>query len=423
MQRTWIYGAVALLAACGTDGGDAVGEAITRDSAGISIVENTGTAWRVGEGWTVAAEPSLQIGGQATEPAYDLGRIVGAIRLKDGTIAVANGATNEIRFFDGAGTHLRSTGRAGSGPGEYAGMTAMWRTPADSLMILDIMVRRLTVLGPDGGLGRSFSMGGVGGSLAPSENGTVSFAIPSGVLADGSMVGLGLSFQINADQKGPVRDSIPAIRYGADGAVLDTLAYFPGVEVDQMTLSIGGQSFTTPTAVPLGRNSIALATAGRFYVATNEAWEIQVWDPAARRLSSLIRVASPSRTLDPAGIAIHRQEQIALMDAQTGGTPIPPPFREQLVARINSAPYPTTIPFIANLLADDAGNLWVQEQGQPGDQVPHFAVIDPSGRLLGRINLVPRFRPTHITADAIVGIWQDADDVEHVRVYALNRGG
>ena len=38
--------------ACGR-GGDGGGAAVTRDSAGISIVENTGPAWTAGQEWTV----------------------------------------------------------------------------------------------------------------------------------------------------------------------------------------------------------------------------------------------------------------------------------------------------------------------------------------------------------------------------------
>lgn len=420
MRQAWVAGLV-LAAACG--GGESGGPeaATTRDSAGITIVENSGTGWPAGQGWTLSAEPVVQLGGAADDPALDFGRVTGALLLADGGIAVANGATSEVRLFGADGTHRSSSGRSGSGPGEYTAIAGMWKGAGDSLLVLDIMVRRLTVLGPDGGVGRSFALGGMGGSMVPSSDGTVSFAIPAGVLADGSMLGLSQSFQINAAREGAFRDSVPAVRYGPDGAVRDTLGWFPGIEMEQLTLNFAGQSFSTPTPVPLGRNTVVLAAGDRFYVATNDAWEVEVWNPAGG-LAGIYRVAMAPRPLNSAGIATHREEQIALMDAQMGGANVPPQLREQMVNRINSASYPPSLPYIAAILRDDAGNLWVQEQDQPGDQTPRFAVLDPAGALLGYVDMPARFRPTHITTDRVVGIWQDDDDVEYVRVYGLDRG-
>lgn len=409
------------LTACGSGTGDGTGEVTRRDSAGIAIVENAGSAWAEGEGWQLGAEPLVQIGGVAGDPHFDLGRITGAIQLADGGIAVTNGATNEIRFYNPDGTHRLSTGRTGGGPGEYQMVIGMWRTPADSLMVLDIMARRLTVLGSDGGLGRSYSLGGMGGGIAPTD-GNVSFAIPAGILDDGSMIGLAQAFQINDAREGSYRDTVPAVLYGPDGAVVDTIGRFPGTELEQMTLTVGPQSMKIPTAVMLGRQSVALATARQFYVATNDAWEVQVRDVSGR-LQSLIRVASPPRRLSAEEIATSRTEQIELMDAQSPIGTIPPVIRDQMVARMNSAPYPETLPFVAGMLADRSGHLWVQEVSRPGDHRARFAIFDPTGRLLGWLRMPERFRPTDITEDTVVGIWQDPDDVEHIRVYRLERGG
>jgi len=420
-MRHWTSGAGLLaLIACGTADGGGQGEVTRRDSAGIAIVENAGSVWAEGEGWTLDAEPLVQIGGDAGDRLYDLGRISGAVQLADGAIAVTNGATNEIRIYGPDGIHRVSTGRTGGGPGEYQMVMGMWRTPADSLMVLDMMARRLTVLGPDGGLGRSYSLGGMGGSLAPTD-GNIAFAIPAGVLDDGSMIGLAQAFQINDAREGAYRDTVPAVLFGPDGAVVDTIGRFPGTDLEQITLSFGPQSMKIPIAVMLGRQSVALATARQFYIATNDAWEVQVRDVRGR-LQSLIRVASAPRRLSAAEIAASRAEQIELMDNQSP-IAIPPVIRDQMVARMNAAPYPETLPFVALMLADRSGHLWVQEVSRPGDHRARFAVFDPTGRLLGWVRMPEKFRPTDITDATVVGIWQDPDDVEHIRVYRLQRGG
>lgn len=409
----------ALLVACGGGGGG--GSAATvRDSAGISIVENAAGSGGAASGWSLSAEPTLQLGGDATSPELDFSRVAGALRLADGSLVVANGGSSEIRFYDATGAHRLTSGRQGSGPGEYAGIAGMWLTPADSVVVLDIMVRRLTVLGPDGGVGRSFHLAGMGGAMAPGADGNVSLAIPAGLLADGSMIGLSMGFQINSDRQGSFRDSIPAVHFGADGAVLDTVGWFPGIEMESMELSFMGQTMRVPTQVPLGRNTIALAANGRFYVATNNSWEVQVWEPG-QGVKRLIRVNQPVRTINSAGVARHREELIEQMDAQ-GGSQIPAVLRDQMVTRINSAPYPSTLPFVVNMLMDTAGHLWVQEQDQPGDRSPRFAVFNPEGELVAWVDMPERFRPTQITRDAVIGVWQDDDDVEYLKVYQLTRG-
>lgn len=420
MRRTRVPGLAMLTLAVGCGGGDDGGSAATvRDSAGIAIVENEG-GQGLAAGWSLSAEPTLQLGGDAVTPELDFSRIAGALQLADGSLAVANGGSSEIRFYDASGAHKLTSGREGSGPGEYAGIAGMWRTPADSLVVLDIMVRRLTVLGPDGGVGRSFHLAGMGGAMAPTADGNVSLAIPAGLMADGSMIGLSMGFQINSDREGSFRDSIPAVHFGADGAVLDTVGWFPGIEMESMELSFMGQTMKIPTQVPLGRNTIALAAEGRFFVATNDRWEVQVWEPG-RGLTRLIRVNQLDRPLNPDGVDLHRKELIEQMDAQ-GGASIPAPLRDQMVTRINSAPYPAMLPFVTTMLMDAAGHLWVQEQDQPGDRSPRFGVFNPEGQLLGWVDMPERFRPTQITRDAVIGVWQDDDDVEYLRVYRLTRG-
>jgi hypothetical protein len=252
-------------------------------------------------------------------------------------VSARNASTSGAR----ADTHLNTSGRQGSGPGEYGAITGMWRTPSDSLVVLDILVRRLTVVGPDGGVGRSFSLGGLGGAMVPSSTGQVNMSLPAGLLDDGSLIGVSLALQINAERAGRFRDTMPAIRFGADGTVMDTLGWFQGIEMEQMTLNFGGQSVSTPTGVPLGKNTIIVAGGDRVYVGTNNSWQVEVWNPG-QGLTSLIRVARPPRTLDAAGVEQHRKDQIQLMDAQAGAS-LPPQLRDQMVERINSVTYPETL--------------------------------------------------------------------------------
>ncbi|WP_419943063.1 hypothetical protein [Candidatus Palauibacter sp.] len=64
----------------------------------------------------------MSIGTAGGDPAYELFRVGGAMRLSDGRIVVANAGTGELRVYDPDGIHLASWGGQGDGPGEFGPM-------------------------------------------------------------------------------------------------------------------------------------------------------------------------------------------------------------------------------------------------------------------------------------------------------------
>ena len=415
-SAAWLVGAGLLAAGCGGGGG----EAITRDSAGISIVENTGPVWPAGGGWKVVDSPTVDIGGGGTEPGQDLDQVAGPVRLSDGRIALSNAGTNEIRIYDAQGVHQRSTGRAGSGPGEFQNMTGIWLGPGDSLMVLDVMVRRLSVMDKDGAFSRALSLGGAGGGFVPVD-GKVDFAIPVAWLKDGSMLGMSQSFTVGQARSGVYRDSVTVIHYGPDGAARDTVGRFPGTETEQVPLSMAGRSFPAPLPVPLGRQTVGAAHGDRYYVALNNSWEIEVRG-ADGALKQLIRARVTPVPITEADQAAHRKEQAELMMGVPMMRNMPEALKTQLTAHIDQAKYPATLPYFAGLLVDEDGNLWAQEVPKPGTKSQIYVVIDPSGRMLGKVTTPPDLRVSYVGKDAVYGIWKDADDLQHVRVYPLRKG-
>ena len=411
MRGFLLPAAVLTVAACG-GGGEGGGAAVTRDSAGIAIVENTGPVWSAGQEWKVDSV-ILDIGG-------DVDSVSGPVRLGDGRLAIANAGSHEVRVYDASGAPLHASGRAGDGPGEYRMLAGIWRGPGDSLLVSDFMARRVSVLDRDAKFARSFSLGGNTGGLMP-VGGRIEFAIPQGWFADGSVVGVTMGFTLNQAKQGPYRDTVSALRYGPDGAVRDTIARFPGAEMEQMAMSMGGQSFSAPMAVPLGRQSVTAAQGDRFYLAQNDAWEIEVRDLDGK-LVRLIRLRATARPLTPELIAAHRKAQLEQIEGMPAMRSMPPAFKTQLTARIEQAKYPATLPFVSAMLVDSEGHLWAQEVPPPGDETATYAVFDESGRLLGRVTMPEDFRVGSVGADAVYGVWKDADDVEHVRGYRLRKG-
>ncbi|HET9514187.1 MAG TPA: hypothetical protein VFO95_09665, partial [Gemmatimonadales bacterium] len=250
--------------------------------------------------------------------------------------------------------------------------------------------------------------------------GRMTLGMPAGVFDDGAVLAVGMSFQLNADRAGVYRDSVVHVVYAPDGTVRDSIGRFPGIEMEQIPITFGPQSFKAPSPVPLGRNTMVAIQDDRVILGTNDSWELQVrgQDGTLRRL---IRVAQEPRPISPEQVTTHRQESRKLIENQPMMRNVPEQVRKQFYDRIEQAKYPETFPFIEGILAANDGTLWVHEQGDPGDERRVLAVFDSTGQLLGRVRLPDRFRPTHVTGDVIAGVWQDADDVEHVRVYQVRK--
>jgi hypothetical protein len=406
-----------LIVACGS--GNGTGSAVTRDSAGISIVENSGGQWAAGKGWVVVDSPSVDLGGPGGEPSSEVDGVAGPVRLTDGRFAIANGGTKEVRIYSATGKHEVSSGREGSGPGEFRMLAGIWSGPGDSLLVFDAMAQRLSVLGPDGTFGRTFRLGGGAGPALPT-NGRFEFALPQGWSADGSVVGVSQVFAINSASEAAYRDSVWMYRYGADGVVRDTLGRFPGIEMAQMKLTIQGQSISAPNPVPLGKQSVSVVGGTRFYIALNNSSEIEVRDLEGKLLS-LIRLGTKPTPITPADIELHRKETIEATESAPQVRNLPQELKDQITAGIRAAQYPATLPFFSSLHLDADQNLWAHEVTRPAVKEQQFAVLDPGGRLLGRVTMPARFSLTGVGRDIVYGVWKDQEDVEHLRVYPLRK--
>lgn len=200
-----------ILGACGEGSAEAAREG-GRDSIRVRVVEHPASEWDRAPVWTLDAEPILSIGVADGGPEYELANVTGALRLDDGTVVVASAISGEIRFYDAAGVHLRSVGRRGGGPGEYRNASIVSRYGADSLLVWDTMLRRGTLLGREGTLGRTFP--------APDVKGSV---VPIGVFGDGSLVGpVSVGFGRGDLPNGVVRHEAHYIRFWPSGRA-DTL--------------------------------------------------------------------------------------------------------------------------------------------------------------------------------------------------------
>ena len=344
--------------------------------------------------WTVAAKPTVSIGEVEAAQEYMFSQVVGAVRLSDGRLVVANGASNELRVYDAAGKHLSTLGRAGGGPGEFQTLRALWLLPADTVIAIDARNNRVTVYAPGPTLSRSYQLQSVAGI--------------SGRLGDGSYlltVGVAPSLDMK-DFRGLIEFNGLVLRRTPDVATVDTVAR-----------GKGGHSYVNPTTrrqypYPYGRSAQIAVAPTRFYYGDTHSSEVGIYDPTGKRLGT-VKLRSSSRPLTSADIekwievdVARRNGAQAKLDARNDFKQIPPLKRT---------------PEFAALKVDDLGNLWVRHYGPPFDPSPNWDVYDANGAPLTRVRLPARFDPFHIGKDFILGVRKDELDVEHVELYRLTR--
>lgn len=384
--------------ACGGEEGADAG-AVVRDSAGVTIVENTRGAWGIDEGWAIPEDPLLDIGVADGPQEYQLYRAWSAVRRSDGTVVVANGGTNELRFYGRKGEHLFSVGRSGEGPGEFNDLQRVWLLPGDSLLAYDFGPSRLSVFSPSGDFVRSVHVRAPDGRQV----------IARGSFEDGSLIAVGAPiWSAPGATTGVVRDSVPYYRYDPRGTLVDTLGRFPGVEVFRV---VSGDDWRL-TGLPFPRAPLAAVGGERFHFGPADAYEILTYSPGGE-LERVIRLPHERRAVTPEDVDRFRTTR--LERAEREGT------RPSMERMLSQMPYPEWLPPYEDIEVDADGNLWVADYRTSPNAEQRWKVFSPAGEWLGTVALPPRLQVFQIGADFVLGGWTDDLEVEHVRLYALNK--
>ncbi len=369
-----------------------------RDSAGIAIVENSRAAWEEGEGWRLASEPMASIGRVEGPAEHRLTRVRGAVRLGTGAIVLADFGSNQVRWYDSTGGFLRAVGRKGGGPGEFDAILGLWRLPGDSVVVFDFGNARMTVLGPDGELGRIYR---------PEQHRAL--ARPVGPFADGSFLVRSQWAGVETPKaEGVHRGRVLFLRWTPTGEIGDTLVERPGAVRYHGRLMDRDLQASPPFTDPTG---FAVATADdRWYYGALDRFEIEVYTPGGD-LRRLIRRDVPPRPVTAGHEEEWRRyvrEEFSFMPAAVQGWYL-------------NLPFPETLPAHGAILPDAEGNLWVAAYSLE-EEPARWSVFDADGRFLGTVATPAGGTLTDVGADYVLGVWRDELDVERVRLYRLVKG-
>lgn len=382
-------------------------QTVTRDSAGISIVENSGEIPADVGGWTIAEEPSLSIGTFQGDSLYQLFQVQGAMRMADGGIAVANGGSGEIRVYDSEGRFLSSHGRKGEGPGEFQRPALVGVLSGDTLVVVDNQLRRISLVHADDGfLGSARLSEDLGGG-----------GFPRGMFADRTLVvGGGFYFSSSSGMElsdGYSRRQTSYLSADLDGELVTDFGQFPGSEFFmQIQSQSGGAISMSARLVPFGKYAMEAVGPDRFYFGSGDTWEVEVFDPSGRLLS-LVRLDRDPFPVEDADLAAVIEEEVAEADDPTQAPEIRAGFEDM--------PVPDVMPAFAGLHADALGFLWVERYRKPGDDVPFFDIVSPDGALVGAAALPSGSDILEIGADYVLVVQRDELEVEYLRLFSLNR--
>jgi len=284
--------------------------------------------------------------------------------LANGSYAVSGpGSSTAVMRFDSAGRFVEAVGRSGDGPGEFRTISKIFRLGDDSLIVVDLGSRRVSVLDSRGRYQRSFAM---------------PFPLQDvAILASGTWLVSGLAY--DEDHIG-----LPIHRISSSGEVLQ---------------SFGGKVIVAEGRMASAQRILA-ARQERVWTASPVKYELEAWTPTGERRTHLIRQAGwfPSRDFDGSrthwSIPIHPRLRDLFVD-QAGllwvmGT----------VAKEGWQPSPTN---------------WGGIELEDGNLDTVLEVIDPSGQLL-----VSRRFPwvaTGFTDEGLISSFSvTPDDIIEVRI-------
>ena len=357
------------------------------DSAGVHITLNPDLRRSFAE---VDPEPLLSLGGPDASGPTQFFQVQHVHVDPEGRLWVADGRSSEIRIFQADGSHWKTIGGRGEGPGEFVRIRMLGAFRGDSVAVWDNGNGRLTVFSPEGELVRT--------QRSPAGDDPLPRA--SGVFDDGSLLA-----------------QVPRLLAAASleaGQILGDTARLVRVDVQAGTqLKIG--IAPGPLWLWTGRSQIPIPfTANASFAVLDESVHL-VAGPAFRvrvfeggRLTEMYGVARGPNAVSEADLAGYR-----VMTEEY----IPEARRNDYWSALNHRARPTILPAYYRVLVAADGNLWAQVYSS--DFSGPWDVFDRDRTLRGQVETPQRFMPMTILGESWAGVWRNEMGVEHVRVYQI----
>jgi hypothetical protein len=378
------------------------------DSSGIRIIANTEQgSWDASAAWRV--EPELTIGIVEGDPNYQFGGIGWIAVGSSGRIYVLDTQAQSVRAFSADGRYELTFGGPGAGPGEIGrGAIFVVSGPADTLLVPDLVNRRINRYAPDG-------------SALPSVPLEIEKALPmiwrstsSGVIASQVRpLGISPASSTSQSETSGLKDAITLV--GADGLVRDTILEFQSGNTINIGDGIPEINMYTP------ESAWALSDEMDLVYGLNDQYRVSVYGPGGD-LSLILTMPFEQRSVGESDRRVVMEYlEKAWLDAG-----VPPQALPRLRSVVHFGEY---FPAYASLQSGPDGSIWVQHVQAVSDLSeeemenynliedaggPDWNVFDSDGRYLGSVTMPDRFAPRTFRGDKIYGVSRDESDVQYV---------
>ncbi len=288
----------------------------------------------------------------------------------------------------------------GQPAGEEAVVSLVAAGSGDTIWTADRRLDRVSTFGGTGEFIRSVSLESFEGRN-PSP--------PTGVFPDGSLFAVVAIPPPDHPKPDPVQVLADYVRYDPTGLPFGSVARAPLSDhfVQAISPQYGGIA-NWPLA--FGRTTTARVYGDRVFLGEGATYEIRVLDTAGG-VREVIRVTRDPLPVTERDIQAYGEALVAAAGNDN--------FRRMMERLIADMPFPTHMPAYAGFLVDAGGGLWVEEYNRPGDEIARWSVFQRDGVWMGTLVFPLRFEPLDIGDDYLLGLWRDADDVEHVQMYRL----
>lgn len=336
---------------------------------------------------TVDFEPIVAFPYDADADGIALGRLAGATRLTNGTIAILDRPNDRRLISDSTGRLIRQIGQQGSGPGEFTGANFLGQCQPDTLFVYDGAQDRMSVFDSSGRYLRQFQ--------PPGPPTLVASCGGSGTLA------------ILFNRHGFIPPSADA-----------PLEYMDALLVTESSDSVGGVA-----RVPFARNR-PLTTITQFaldndrlMIGTADSGQVWVYDHGGQAQFRLELGVTPRRS------TAHHYAQVIeqLVASVTEPSEADREMASVIRSMMTAMPRPQFLPVYSKLLLDPAGVLWAVTS-TPGDSVTELRGVSREGRQLGVVHLPAGLEVYEVGLEYILAGTPDTAEESRVLMFRLRRG-
>lgn len=343
--------------------------------------------------WVVDTTPSTVLG-SADNETESIAIGVGATRLPDGTIVVADRDDFGLLYFDANGRLLRRLMRKGEGPGEVEFLAHLWRC-GTTIFVYDINGYRISALSLDGVIQRTFRFAQVDHNSTP---------YLSACNTQSEFIHYGWEQNRNREP-GVQRPQVAAWTSKGDSIMT---ARLPDIAGSERWVTASGSR-----PLGFGKETQVAAGTGALYIGQANTFAIDVFDFNGKHLRTISKPFTP-QPIGQTDIAAAIEREVA----ESGEK-----WRKSIERDYATMELPTHAPPYHRLLVDSDDYLWVQEFPMAGRSNVTWSVFSPDGTHVTDVSLPSDLVVFEIGRDYILGRRQNpSTDAPEVHLYRLMKG-